>query len=68
VLNFSEWQRPQEEATEAPEQVLEREMPLRPYLLLHEEARLSDSDRDRLGRGLAKSLDVWYDEEEGHEQ
>ena len=56
VLNFSEWQRPQEEATEAAEQVLQREMPLAMYELMHAHARLSDADRDRLAAGLARTL------------
>ena len=56
ALNFSEWQRPQKEATEAPEKVRERDMPPAIYQLMHAPARLSDADRDRLARGLAKSL------------
>ena len=56
ALNFSEWSRPQEEATEAPKEVLEREMPPRTYQLMHAHARLSAVDRDRLARGLASTL------------
>lgn len=56
VLNFSEWQRPQEEAAEAADEVVEREMPPRIYQLIHAHARLSDADRDRLARGLAKTV------------
>jgi Haem-binding domain len=56
VLNFSEWQRPQEEATEAAEEVLEGEMPLRIYRLMHAHARLSAADRERLARGLERTL------------
>jgi hypothetical protein len=56
VLNFSEWQRPQEEAKEAAEEVLEGEMPLRMYQLMHAHARLSVSDRERLARGLERTL------------
>jgi hypothetical protein len=62
VLNFSEWQRPQEEATEAAEEVLEGEMPLRTYQLMHAHARLSTADRDRLARGLARTLGGSTDE------
>ena len=62
VLNFSEWQRPQEEATEAAEEVLEGEMPLRTYQLMHAHARLSTADRDRLARGLARTLGGSADE------
>ena len=56
VLNFSEWHRPQPEATAAAEEVFEREMPPAMYQLMHAHARLSYADRDRLARGLAKTL------------
>jgi hypothetical protein len=56
VLNFSEWQRPQEEAGEAAEVVLEREMPPAAYRLMHADARLSAADLERLARGLAKTV------------
>ena len=56
VLNFSEWQRPQEEAAKASEELLEGEMPPAAYLLMHAHARLSTADRDRLASGLAKTL------------
>ena len=56
VLNFSEWQRPQEEASEAGEEVLEGEMPPRIYRLMHAHARLTAADRERLARGLARTL------------
>ena len=56
ALNFSEWQRPQEEATEAAEEVLEGEMPLQMYRLMHAHARLSAADRERLARGLDGTL------------
>jgi hypothetical protein len=56
VLNFSEWQRPQKEAAEASEELLEGEMPPAAYLWLHTHARLSAADRDGLARGLAKTL------------
>jgi mono/diheme cytochrome c family protein len=56
VLNFSEWQRPQEEAKEAAEEVLEGEMPLRIYQVMHTRARLNAVDRKQLARGLARSL------------
>jgi len=56
ALNFSEWQQPQEDATEAAEEVLEGEMPLRSYQLMHAHARLSDADRERLARGLERTV------------
>ena len=56
ALNFSEWQRPQEEATEAAAEVREGEMPLPIYRLMHAHARLSAADRDQLARGLERTL------------
>jgi hypothetical protein len=56
VLNFSEWQRPQEEATEAAEEVREGEMPLQVYRLMHAHARLNVTDRERLARGLERTI------------
>ena len=56
ALNFSEWQRPQEVATEAAEVVLEGEMPLRIYRLMHAHARLGAAETERLARGLERTL------------
>lgn len=56
LLNFSEWQRPQEGAADASEEVSEREMPPPLYRLMHAHARLSDAERDRLAQGLARTL------------
>ena len=56
ALNFSEWQRPQEESSEAAEEFLEGEMPPAIYRLMHAHARLNGPDRDRLARGLARTL------------
>jgi len=56
VLNFSEWTRPQPEAKEASEEILEGEMPPAAYMLVHAQARLTPPDRDRLARGLARTL------------
>lgn len=55
-LNFSEWQRPQEEADEAAEKVQEGEMPLKVYTFMHSHARLGAAERARLAEGLAKTL------------
>lgn len=52
-LNFSEWDREQEEdASDAAGEVEDGDMPLRRYLLVHPEARLSDAERAELARGL----------------
>jgi len=58
ALNFSEWQRPQEKAGDASAEVAEGEMPPAGYQLMHTHARLSTADRERLARGLAKTLGV----------
>ena len=58
VLNFSEWPRPQQEAKDASEEVLEGDMPPAAYTLVHAHARLSAAERDRLAQGLARSLGV----------
>jgi hypothetical protein len=56
VLNFSEWQRPQEEASESAETLVEGEMPPRSYALVHASARLSQAERGALAQGLTASL------------
>ena len=55
-LNFSEWQRPQEEADEAAEKVQEGEMPMKIYTLMHAHARLDAAQRARLIEGLTKTI------------
>jgi mono/diheme cytochrome c family protein len=65
VLNFSEWQRPQEEATEAAETIREGEMPLWMYRAMHSHARLTDAERDQLARGLMKTLGSHIEAESG---
>jgi hypothetical protein len=56
TLNFSEWKRPQLAVEEAPEEVLEEEMPPPAYKLLHADARLSLAERRKLARGLGMIL------------
>ena len=56
VLNFSEWSRPQEEARKASDEVVEGDMPPVAYTWLHAPARLNTADRDRLAKGLARTL------------
>jgi hypothetical protein len=55
-LNFSEFDRPQEEAKEAAGMVRKRKMPLSYYLPLHAQARLTDAERRALADGLAATL------------
>lgn len=54
-LNFSEWDRPQKDADEAVEAVLEGFMPLAIYTPFHAEARLTDDERRRLADGLRET-------------
>ena len=56
ALNFSEWQRPQDEATEAAEEVMDGDMPLPIYRLMHTHARLSAADRERLAHGFERTF------------
>jgi hypothetical protein len=56
VLNFSEWQRPQGEARDAAEAILEGEMPMRIYTLMHAHARLTDAERRALAAGLTRTI------------
>jgi len=56
ALNFSEMNRPQEDAEEATEEVFEGEMPPRYYVRLHPEARLTDAERRELAVGLDATL------------
>ena len=51
-LNFSEWDRPQRHAKDAPDEVRNSAMPLPIYLPLHAEARLSKSEKQTLIDGL----------------
>jgi mono/diheme cytochrome c family protein len=51
-LNVSEWDRPQKDADEAGEEVRDGAMPLRSYLAVHPEARLTEAEREALAAGL----------------
>lgn len=51
-LNFSEWEMDEEKADDIAEVILEGEMPLPIYLVMHPEARLSDSEKRQLIQGL----------------
>ena len=56
ILNVSEWDRPQGEAGEAGEAILEGEMPPGKYTLLHPGAKLSTSEKQELADGLANTF------------
>jgi mono/diheme cytochrome c family protein len=55
-LNFSEWDRPQAEASDIVEAVRGGSMPPLQYKPLHAAARLSDTQRNELVRGLENTL------------
>ncbi len=70
-LNFSEMNRPQPEAHEAGEEVVEGEMPPKYYTLLHPEARLTDAEWHTLAAGLDATLggeggDDHHGDDDGH--
>ena len=53
VLNFSEWQRPQDaDLQDVIGSIREKHMPPLHYRLLHRKARLSDAERQQLELGL----------------
>jgi mono/diheme cytochrome c family protein len=56
ILNFSEWNRPQESADEIGEAVREGGMPPIQYTLIHGDARLSDTQKRELADGLEATL------------
>jgi len=57
ILNFSEWDRPQEaDPGEVAEVVREGEMPPLQYKPLHADARLSAAEREQLASGLERTL------------
>lgn len=58
VLNFSEWDRRQEEARESAESVREGEMPPWFYAAIRPEARLTAAEKEALVRGLEATLGV----------
>ena len=62
-LNFSEWDRPQEDADHAAEEVRKGEMPLWFYVPLHSEARLSAAERAALVAGLQATIGEQGEEE-----
>lgn len=55
-MNFSEWGRRRQDVDDIREVILEGEMPLPTYLLMHPEARLTHDERLRLVDGLERTL------------
>ena len=57
-LNFSEWGRGSDEIEEINEVIAEGEMPMRNYLVLHPEARLSDQEKQVLMQGFKNTFHI----------
>lgn len=55
-LNFSDWTQPNENAEEMEKQITRDFMPLSDYLLMHAEAKLSDTEQQALIDGLKATL------------
>ncbi len=55
-LNFSEWNRPQDELDEITEVIREGEMPPMYYVLLHPQAKLSQTEKEALIAGLRATV------------
>lgn len=68
VVNFSEWHRPYEEASESAETVVEGEMPPWYYVTLHRPARLSAGEERALVDGLRATLGPSSPEEHDEDQ
>ena len=62
VVNFSEWHRSYEEASESAETVVEGEMPPWYYVMLHPPARLTREEERALVDGLRATLGASRDE------
>ncbi len=56
-LNFSEWDKPNEDFDEIKEVMDEGEMPLWDYLLMHSEAKLTPEETQALVEGLRASFE-----------
>lgn len=55
-INFSDWSRRDVDAEDIREVILEGEMPLPTYLLMHPGARMTDEEKIRLIEGLERTL------------
>ena len=56
-LNFSEWNRPNEDLDEIKEVMEEGEMPLWDYLIMHSEAKLTEAETAQLLQGFAATYE-----------
>lgn len=65
VFNVSEWGRREMEGDDAAEVIAEGEMPPSIFLVLHPEARLNQTDKQNLIKGLTATFGGEGEEEEG---
>ncbi len=56
-MNFSHWDRGNEDAWEAAEKLLDGEMPLKAYVRFHDEAKLTDAEKLALAEGFNRTFD-----------
>lgn len=56
-LNFSEWDRPNEDYEEVEENIVKGYMPLGNYLMMHPEARLTEQEKKQLLDGFKATFD-----------
>ena len=56
ALNFSEWQRNQTHADDAPMEIMEKAMPPSSYLLLHSTAKLTNAEREQLAGSIQRMV------------
>jgi hypothetical protein len=61
TLNFSEWNREQDEAKDAAEVIAEGEMPPGRYTIVHPSAVLNDAEKEELMQGLARTIGAELD-------
>jgi hypothetical protein len=64
VLNFSEWNREQDEAKDAAEVIADGEMPPVRYIIAHPPGALSDGEKQELMQGLARTIGAELDDED----
>lgn len=55
-LNFSDWTQRHSDADEVVEEIKEGEMPMKPYVIMHSEAKLSANEQNELIEGLRKTM------------
>lgn len=61
TMNFSEWNREQDEAKDAAEVIAEGEMPPNRYTIVHPAALLTDAEKEELMQGLARTIGAELD-------